>query len=237
MQRRNIGKRSLDDFPTPKWATRALVEKLQKRGENLARATAWEPCCNRGHMAMPMREVFASVRATDIKDYGWSGMDAQQDFLFGNVAEMSVDWIFMNPPFTLGLKFILRALVIARRGVALFVRTAFVEGQERYKDLFARTPESVFMPFVERVVLWKGVLLDPEVPIQRWNAKKEQYVTEKPTSATSYCWLVFERGFQGDGCISRIAPCRRRLTRPGDYPPLPEDLQPTPPPEARGGLL
>ena len=227
MQQRREPPDSLDDFPTPPWATRALCQKLLTHGEPLADQTVWEPACNRGHMARPLAEHFGRVHATDVHGYGWEGQEAVTDFLidWGHDAP-DIDWVITNPPFKLGTAFIEQGLRVAKRGVAVFVRTAFVEGQDRYETLFADRPERWVMPFVERVVLWKGVLLDPDVPIRRWNARKNAFVSEKPTTATSYCWLVWRKGFSGLPEMDRIAPCRRRLTRPGGYPPLPESLCP-----------
>ncbi|MEL6959833.1 MAG: hypothetical protein AAGL89_12865 [Pseudomonadota bacterium] len=225
MQQRHEAHDSLDDFPTPPWATRALCQKLRAWGEPLHLQHAWEPCCNRGHMAMPLGEEFDRVYASDIHDYGWAGQQAVSDFLIAELNSAPVcDWVVANPPFRLALEFIQRGLEVARRGVAVFVRTSFVEGQDRFARLFQQTPERFFMPFVERAVLWKGVLLDPDVKIQR--TIKGEMVVEKPTTATSYCWLVFERGFSGLGNVWRIEPCRQVLTRPGDYPPLPDYLRP-----------
>lgn len=227
MNQRHEPHDSLDDFPTPPWATRALCEKLLERGYDLPAMSAWDPCCNRGFMVKPMREYFGSVFATDVHDYGWDGMDAQADFLmpWGD-DNPDVDIICMNFPFRLGLDFILQGLRLARVGVAVFARTNFVEGQERYEQLFSRTPERHFFPFVERVVLWKGVLLDPDVKIANWKAKKKRFEIEKPTSATSYSWSFFSKDPSGHCDFERIAPCRRNLTRPGDYPPLPAHLDP-----------
>jgi len=42
----------------------------------------------------------------------------------------------------------------------------------------------------------------------------------KVSSATSYAWLVWQHG-QHDTRARWIAPCRRRLERPGDYPVYP----------------
>ena len=180
-------------------------------------------------MARPLGEVFARVHATDVHDYGWAGQDAVCDFLIDwGVDAPDVDWVIANPPFRLAAEFIAHGLRHARRGVEVFVRTAFVEGQGRYETLFRDTPEAAFLPFVERVVLWRGVLLDPDVPIRRWNPNRGGFRVEKPTTATSYCWLVFRRGHVGPGVIDRIPPCRARLTRPGDYPPVPEALRVVP---------
>jgi hypothetical protein len=37
------------------------------------------------------------------------------------------------------------------------------------------------------------------------------------TTATSYAWLVWERGSNGLPQLMWIPPCRRRLERAGDY--------------------
>lgn len=224
MQQRHEAHDSLDHFPTPPWATRALCEYLA-RTEPLHLLSAWEPACAEGHMARPLGEYFDKVWATDVQDYGYPGMAQTYDFLLPPSDHWAVDWIITNPPFKLGAEFILQALDIAREGVAMFVRTSFMEGQGRYEQLFEPFPETDVLPFVERVVLWKGCLLDPDVPVTRWNDKRGEYVSEKPTSATSYAWLVWNKNAVTSGKLHRIAPCRKALTRPGDYPPLPEELR------------
>jgi len=226
MQQRHEAHDSLDDFPTPPWATRALCEKLIGHGEPLHLLHAWEPACNRGYMARPLGEYFDRVHATDVHDYGYPEQAGAVDFLIDWAQDApDVDWVITNPPFRLGREFVQQGLRYARRGVAVFVRSAFVEGQGRYDTLFSQAPERWFMPFVERVVLWKGELLDPDVPVQRWNEKRQVSITEKPTTATSYCWLVWVKGHDGLPEMDRVAPCRSRLTRAGDYPPLPAHLR------------
>ena len=133
---------SLDDFPTPPWATRALVEYVlwpnmaifDPAGHARKILRAWEPCCNRGYMAKPLKEYFASVHCSDIHDYGWEGQDRVCDFLFPlseppKIAAQGVDAIIFNPPFRLAEQFIERAWQI--KGVeivAALVRTSFSKG-------------------------------------------------------------------------------------------------------------
>jgi hypothetical protein len=52
---------SLDYFPTPPWATRALIEKVlpQVACRDTGRQIAWEPACGEGHMAEVLAEYFA----------------------------------------------------------------------------------------------------------------------------------------------------------------------------------
>lgn len=233
MQQRHEAPDSLDDFPTPPWATRALCRALIDGGEPLHAQHVWEPACNRGHMARPLGEYFASVHATDVRDYGWSGQAAVADFLIDWGADApDVDWIVTNPPFRLGADFVRQGLRIARRGVAMFVRSAFVEGEERYRTLFRDKPEAKVMPFAGRVVIWKGVLLDPDVKIWFPPKNGKPGKLEKPSTATSYSWLIWLVGHDAPTVHLRIPDCRRDLTRPSDYPPVPEHLRPP-----AGGLL
>ena len=195
---------SLDFFPTPPWATRALCEWLKVNVDSIDRHTVHEPACGRGDMVIPLREYFAAVAASDVHSYGFP--DAiREDFLLPGIPITDADWIITNPPFRLGAQFMARALEIAEIGVAMLVRTAFLESAERHDSLFSRTPPTDILQFVERVPMLKG-RLDP-----------------KGSTATAYCWLVWRRNRHG-APLSRttafhwLAPCRRRLERDGDYP-------------------
>jgi len=200
MQRRAEPHNSLDDFPTPPWATRALLEYLDLPFQSWLQgwATCREPAANRGHMVRPLREVFASVEASDIFDYG-AGF-AQADYLFGPDPE-PVDWTITNPPFRLAEQFIERALRTSAEGVAVIVRSAFLEGIGRYYRLFGAHPPRLVLQFTERVVMHKGRL------------------SPNGSTATAYCWLVWTPGQSQETGTSFgwIPPCRKRLERPEDY--------------------
>jgi hypothetical protein len=69
MAQRIEDKNSLDDFPTPPWATRALIEHiLSEHKQGLSRLTCLEPACGAGHMAKVLKEYFRQVRASDVHD-------------------------------------------------------------------------------------------------------------------------------------------------------------------------
>lgn len=220
MQQRAEPHDSLDDFPTPPWATRALCEALQdpflvqilgqngaderarRAGKAIAPSThsltCREPAANRGHMVRPLREYFAAVEASDVHDYG-AGFEVR-DYLFGPAPDR-VDWTITNPPFRLAEQFIARALETSRYGVAVIVRSAFLEGVGRWSNLFSATPPSLILQFSERVVMHRGKL------------------SANGSTATAYCWLVWEQGRQP--ChrphFDWIPPCRKRLERKSDY--------------------
>lgn len=205
---------SLDYFPTPPWAARALCEHIADWGAP-AGETAWEPACGEGHMVRPLKEYFKSVHASDTHDYSatWPGQDRVCDFLFPggeppHIAVHGVDWIITNPPFRLAEAFALRAFSLARQGAALLVRTAFLEGGGRFERLFHPHPPEWILQFTERVPMFKH-RLDPD-----------------GSTATAYCWIIWLAPFQrarlhAFPAFKWIAPCRKRLERPGDYPPAP----------------
>jgi len=238
MQQRHEVRGSLDDFPTPPWATRALCEHILPQASScgvkfdlaaLKRKSAYEPACNRGYMARPLAEYFGCVYTSDIADYsdiyipdaiGWDFAAGEwatdEDGLaYANGADYAPepDAVITNPPFNLAEAFIARSL--AMPGVklaAFFVRSSFLESVGRYERLFRDTPPAIFAPFAERVPLVKG-RYDPAA-----------------STATSYCWLVWRRAVKHDGTAAEgknpwycggteviwIPPCRKVLEKCGD---------------------
>lgn len=202
MQRRVEAHDSLDDFPTPPWATRALCEFLLGEGFDLGEMSCREPAANRGHMVKPLAEYFGAVLASDVHDYG-AGFPVQ-DYLFGPAEHLSrTDWTITNPPFRLAEQFIERGLELSG-GVAMIVRAAFLEGVGRFDRLFCEHPPAHILQFSERVVMHKGRLA-PE-----------------GSTATAYCWIIWRRRSIGrvaqpSASFRWIAPCRKRLERAEDY--------------------
>lgn len=219
MQQRREPHDSLDYFPTPPWATRALCERLEVLAPGTLGA-CWEPACGEGHMALPLREYFGRVFASDVHDYSgaFPAQNAVCDFLcdwdhpvqFLDGPEFGPDWIITNPPFRLGEEFIHTALTRAKFGVAVLVRSAFLEGQERHRSLFSSLRPSLVLQFVERVPMVKGRL------------------DQDASTATSYCWVVW----MGRGAnlteFDWLSPCRSRLERDTDYPKPDVALAPAP---------
>lgn len=200
MQRRAEPHTSLDDFPTPPWATRALCKFL--RGhllQHLQLVTVQEPAANRGHMVRVLAEEFDHVTASDVHDYG-AGFP-QADYLMPDLAAPRVAWTITNPPFRLAVPFIQRALDLSHVGVAVLVRSAFLEGVERYRGLFSGDTPTHILQFSERVVMHKGCL------------------SEHGSTATAYSWVIWFKPHAGKPCeFHWTGPVRRGLERPGDYP-------------------
>jgi hypothetical protein len=205
MQRRRVAPDSLDYFPTPPWATRALCEFLSDQlggGTPLADLVCWEPACGELHMARPLGEYFGEVIATDVHRYG-----DDHDLFDFTLAKFerrqeqgAPDFVITNPPFRLAAEFIAAAATVARRGFAMLLRSAILEGRERYETLFSKMPPTFVLQFVERVAMLEGKL------------------DRDASSATAYCWLVWLNDSEPDTHLRWIARCRSRLERHSDYP-------------------
>lgn len=196
---------SLDFFPTPPWATRALCEHVLPHlglQQDLQFEACWDPACGEGHMIEVLLEYFGGGGwGSDIFDYGRNYRT--EDFLDDRTvigcpsSGLGPEFIITNPPFRPATAFTLRALTLAPV-VAMLLRTVWVEGVERYETLFRDRPPTLLAPFVERVPMTKG----------RWDPDAG--------TATSYAWFVWVRG------RAPLAPfwippgCRQRLTKPTD---------------------
>lgn len=216
MQQRSKDLDSLDDFPTPPWGTRVLLEFLRERQLIGQHMSAREPAANRGYLARVLAEDFGTVHASDICDYG-AGYPVD-DFLFPGDLPM-VDWTITNPPFKLAEQFIARALATSRRGVAMLVRSAFTEGGDRYDGLFSRNAPHFTIQFTERLVMHQGKLANPNIAVPVIDPKTGETKMRKPSSATAYCWTVWRKD-EAPVNWSRLhwtGRCRTRLEKPGDY--------------------
>jgi hypothetical protein len=195
-QRRRDIPGGLDFFPTPPWATRALFEYCV----DVAALPVWEPACGDGAMARTIGEYAGAVASSDVHDYGWGHVvhDFLQPFRPHGIGY--AEWIVTNPPFSLAERFVHRGLEVAERGVAMLVRTVFIESVGRYSRLFRERRPAMMAQFTERVPMLEGKL------------------SRTATTATSYCWLVWTLKRPAETKLCWIPPCRARLERNSDYP-------------------
>lgn len=193
MAQRSEPRDSLDYFPTPPWATRALLEHVITVDPGMS---CLEPACGAGHMARALGEYFRLVTASDIEDRGFGVV---MDFL--SVHAGGFDWVITNPPFSLAEEFVHKALTIANCGVAILARTVFVESVGRYHRLFSLVPPTKIAQFTERVPMVKGRL------------------DRKASTATGYAWFVWMQPIIPVLATRMmwIPPCRKSLERNGDY--------------------
>jgi hypothetical protein len=155
-----------------------------------------EPACGGGHMVKVLQEYFDKVESCDIADYG---QDRIADFLSKDV-EQECDFIITNPPFNLAEEFVIKALSMTRKLVAVFARTQFMEGIGRYERLFKPNPPTIIAQFTERVPIVKGRL------------------SATASTATSYAWFVWRTDQDNDQTqLVWIPPSRRIFEKNADY--------------------
>lgn len=153
-----------DYFPTPEWATYALIANERFEG------TIWEPACGDGAMSRVLETTGLPVRSTDLFDRGYG--DAGVDFL---KAECAADNIVTNPPYNSAEAFVRAGLLQAGRKLALLLRLAFVEGANRQRTIFSKAPPTRIWVFSERITFY------PAGAVQ------------KGSGTTAYAWFVWDK--------------------------------------------
>jgi hypothetical protein len=162
--KRNADLEGPDFYPTPPWATFALIENELFKGE------IWECACGDGAMSAVLEETGNTVISSDLYDRG-----------FGEIGHNFLDTsrrapnIVTNPPFHSAEGFVASALKRADHKFALLLRLAFLEGAKRTRTIFHAHPPSRVWVFSERITFYmKG-------------AKKAG------SGTTAYAWLVWDK--------------------------------------------
>ena len=180
--RRVIEGGGADYYPTPAWATRALLHYEKFQGVIV------EPCCGDGAMSEVLRETGCRIVSSDLHDRGYGKL--RDVFSY----ESEVENIVTNPPFNIAEQIILHMMPLFQRKMALFLLTAFLESVSRYNKIYAIHPPSRVHVFTKRVTLY---------PASQ---------PEKATGGTtSYAWFVWEREKPNKTELNWIAPNKGQL--------------------------
>lgn len=135
--------REKEFFPTPAWATEALLTKEEFH------SFVWEPACGDGAISEVLSKHGYIVKSTDLHDHGCG----QPGIDFKDCHTAGYD-IVTNPPFSLAEMFIRHGLTLAHNKLAMLLRLAFLEGQVKGKDLFVHHPPSRVWVFSKRVTFY-----------------------------------------------------------------------------------
>jgi hypothetical protein len=153
-----------DFFPTPAWATHALIDNEAFNGE------IWESACGDGAMSRVLERASQTVISSDLYDRGYG--EAGVDFL---ETKRCTDNIVTNPPYNAAEGFVRSGVRQARRKFALLLRLAFLEGANRANTIFTECPPSRVWVFSERITFY------PAGTIQ------------KGSGTTAYAWFVWDK--------------------------------------------
>ncbi len=157
-----------DYFPTPAWATYALIDNEDFKGD------IWESACGNGAMSDVLEKTGAQVRSSDLYDRGYG--EAGIDFLN---ADTRVKNIVTNPPYNAAEGFLRSGLSLAENKFALLLRLAFLEGSNRQRTIFSVSPPSRVWVFSERITFYPA------------NAER------KGSGTTAYAWFVWDKNSLG----------------------------------------
>jgi hypothetical protein len=157
-----------DFFPTPAWATYALIDNENFSGD------IWESACGDGAMTRVLEKTGQSIASSDLFDRGFGEVGV--DFLN---ADRRTQNIVTNPPYNSAEGFVASGLKLAERKFALLLRLAFLEGGNRANTIFSSNPPSRVWVFSERITFY------PAGAVQ------------KGSGTTAYAWFVWDKNASG----------------------------------------
>ena len=173
----NKEREALDYYSTPTEEVTNILEILNIN--DLLNSTILEPCCGGGHMIEGILKYGANkIIGTDIKNRGYINSNITLtyglDYLSDDYPYSTSNYIIMNPPFKLIEPFVIRSLEIATKGILMFGRLQFLEGQSRYKNILKDNPPSDVYVYIDRVACYKNGDL-----------------SIKPNSVQAYAWYYW----------------------------------------------
>jgi hypothetical protein len=153
-----------DFFPTPAWATHALIDNEEFVGD------IWESACGNGAMSEVLETTGNKIISSDLIDRGYG--EGDHDFL---ESWRKAPNIITNPPYNAAEGFVQAGLEKAGKKFALLLRLAFLEGANRQRTIFTNAPPSRVWVFSERITFY------PAGAVQ------------KGTGTTAYAWFVWDK--------------------------------------------
>jgi hypothetical protein len=157
-----------DFFPTPSWATHALIDNEAFEGE------IWESACGNGAMSEVLKQTGSPVFSSDLYDRGYG--QPGEDFLKPSRRAAN---IVTNPPYNAAEGFVRAGLEASTRKFAFLLRLAFLEGANRQRTIFSQSPPSRIWVFSERITFY------PAGAVQ------------KGSGTTAYAWFVWDKSSSG----------------------------------------
>lgn len=166
-----------DFFPTPKWATHALIDNENFTGD------IWESACGDGSMSEVLEHTGNRVVSSDLFDRGYG--EHGVDFLHSNRRAPN---IVTNPPYNAAEGFVRAGVNAADNKFALLLRLAFLEGVNRQKTIFTECPPSRVWVFSERITFYPAG------------------AAKKGSGTTAYAWFVWDREAEGQTQLKWLKP-------------------------------
>lgn len=147
----------------------------------------WECACGQGHLSEVLKNRGYKVLSTDLINRKYIRQDDVVDFLeTTHIPNGCVNAdILTNPPYKYAKEFVERALDLVEddRYVVMFLKVQFLEGKNRRELFNQRPPRYVYINSSRQTCYLNGDM------------------SHKMSSATCYCWFVWQKGFKGEPVI------------------------------------
>ncbi len=174
-----------DYYATDPKALEVFLKKIKEDGIKLHN-NIWECACGEGHLSEVLKNKGYTVLSTDLINRGYG--NGITDFLKFNSSISYCGDILTNPPYKYAKEFVEHALETIEEGyyTIMFLKIQFLEGQGR-KELFKKyPPKYVYVNSARQICYINGDM------------------SRKMSSASCYCWFIWEKGFKGEPIIRWI---------------------------------
>jgi hypothetical protein len=161
----NADRHKNDFYPTPPEATLALLSKEKFEGN------IWECACGDGAISKILINKGYDVYSSDLYDMGYG--DSGIDFL---MSDKQVDNIITNPPFRISTEFTLKALELVKHKAVFMHKLTYLEGINRYREIFKHKKLKNIYVFSKRVNFVKN---------------------GKSSGLMCFAWFVFDKNYEG----------------------------------------
>lgn len=178
--------REINDFyATDPSSLEIFLKALERDGFKL-HENIWECACGQGHLSEVLKREGYKVISTDLIDRGYS-KEPSLDFLEETIENFDGD-ILTNPPYKYAKEFVERAIESLKEGhyCIMFLKIQFLEGKDRRKLFDEFPPKYVYVNSARQTCYINGDM------------------TKKMSSATCYCWFIWEKGFKGEPVVRWI---------------------------------
>ena len=179
----DVERESNDFYATDPESLEIFLKALERDNIKLHHLI-WECACGQGHLSEVLKNNGYDVFSSDLinRNYGAPGI---------NFLNRTNEWdgdILTNPPYKYAKEFVEKALELTKPGayIVMFLKIQFLEGKDRRKLFEKYPPKYVYVNSARQTCYINGDM------------------SKKMSSASCYCWFVWEKGFKGEPIIRWI---------------------------------
>lgn len=174
-----------DYYATDPKALEIFLDKIEEDGIRLHK-NIWECACGEGHLSKVLESKGYDVISTDLINRGYG--NGIVNFLMLESIILYAGDILTNPPYKYAKEFVETALELQEEGyyTIMFLKIQFLEGKSRRKLFEKYPPKYIYVNSARQTCYINGDM------------------SKKMSSATCYCWFMWQKGFSGEPTIRWI---------------------------------